>query len=44
MVTTMKMTTGVALLAALMMTSCAGSDTKSVDSGQELANMIGCTG
>ncbi len=44
MVTTMKMTTGIALLAALVMTSCAGSDTKSVDSGQELANMIGCTG
>ena len=40
----MKMTTGIALLAALMMTSCSGSDTESVSSGQEVADMIGCTG
>lgn len=44
MVTTMKVTTGIALLAALMMTSCSGRDTESVGSGQEVADMIGCTG
>ncbi len=44
MVMTMKATTAIALLAALMMTSCSSSDTESVGSGQEVADMIGCTG
>ena len=44
MVTTMKMATGIALFATLVMTSCSGPDTESVGSGQDVADMIGCAG
>ena len=40
----MKVTSGIALLAALMMTGCSGIDTESVGSGQDVADMIGCAG
>ena len=40
----MKVTTVIALLTALLTTSCSISDTESVGSGQEVADMIGCTG
>lgn len=42
-VMTTKVTAGIALLAALMTTGCSG-DTETVRSGQDVADMIGCTG
>lgn len=41
----MKMITGVTMAAALMLTGCSGSDDGAeVDSGQAVADMVGCEG
>lgn len=40
----MRIITGVAVAAALLMTGCGGDDSEKVGSGQEVADMIGCTG